>query len=89
MKEATRAASQLAKENHQLKPEEVQSLRAVVIHGYQRDLARVLELEGKCRFPLISRFLRPTPYFLQRSGLKGKLAMVETELLLVREALKT
>jgi hypothetical protein len=59
-----------------------------VTQGHQRDLARSQEIEGKCFYPSISCIPKPTPDPLQRLGLKGKLAKVEAELLLVREALK-
>jgi hypothetical protein len=64
MKEATRAASCLAKENRQLKPQ-VQSLRATVTEGHQRDLARSQEIEGKCFYPSISCIPKPAPDPLQ------------------------
>jgi hypothetical protein len=44
-------ASQVAKENRQLKSE-VGSLRATVAQGRQQDLARAKELEGK--YPCLS-----------------------------------
>jgi hypothetical protein len=39
MKEATHVASQLAEENHQLKPK-VESLKATVVQGHQQELVR-------------------------------------------------
>ena len=71
MKDATRAASRLAEENRQLKPE-VQSLRAAVTQGHQRDLARVQELEGKCLYPSIVRFSETCSLSLAMIRAKGQ-----------------
>jgi hypothetical protein len=64
LKETTRAASRVAKENHQLKSE-VGSLRATVTQGHQQNLAWAEELEGKYLWlSLLSTFSKCASYLL-------------------------
>ena len=61
LKNATREVSQLAEENHTLTTE-VQSLRAVLSHGHEREAAKAKEIEGKCLWLFVLCFLRPVSH---------------------------